>query len=114
MSDDFDDTEVPDGAAVFPLIPAELGINPLLLAALHAVVFLVGSSDDVVEPGAGEEALQYLVTYLQRLSGPALERLKEDFAALQAFARQDNWPKHDTHFLKTFLAEFGIGGETKA
>ena len=114
MADDFDEPEVPDGAAVFPLIPAELGINPLLLATLHAVVFLVGSNDEVVEPGAGEEALQYLVTYLQRLSGPALDRLKEDLAALQAFARQDSWPKQDTHFLKTFLAEFGIGGETKA
>jgi hypothetical protein len=114
MADDFDEPEVPEGAAVFPLIPAELGINPLLLAALHAVVFLVGSSEDVVEPSAGEEALQYLVTYLQRLSGPQLERVKEDLAALQTFARQDSWPKQDMHFLKNFLAEFGIGGEAKA
>ena len=32
--------EVPEGAAVFPEIPAELGVHPLLLAVLHAVVFL--------------------------------------------------------------------------
>src|SRR5215831_6620326 len=114
MADDFDEPEVPEGAAVFPLIPAELGVNPLLLAALHAVVFLVGSSDEVVEPAAGEEALQYLVTYLQRLSGRELDRVKEDMAALLAFARQDGWDKQDTHFLKTFLTEFGIGGETKS
>jgi hypothetical protein len=114
MADDFAEPEVPEGAAVFPLIPAELGINPLLLAALHAVVFLVGSSDEVVEPAAGEEALQYLVTYLQRLSGPQLARVKEEISALLEFARKDGWPRQDTHFLKTFLAEFGVGGETKA
>ena len=114
MADDFEEPEGAEGAAVFPLIPAELGINPLLLAAMHAVVFLVGSSEEVVEPSAGEEALQYLITYLQRLSGPQLQRVKEDIATLLEFARKDGWPKQDTHFLKTFLAELGIGGETKA
>ena len=43
--------EVPDGAAVFPLIPAELGVHPLLLAVLHAYVFLDGSDDDGRQPG---------------------------------------------------------------
>ena len=42
-----DESEVPEGAAVFPPIPAELGVNPLLLATLHAAVFLSGSSEDV-------------------------------------------------------------------
>jgi hypothetical protein len=114
MAGDFEEPEVPEGAAVFPLIPPELGVNPLLLAALHAVVFLVGSSEEVVEPGAGEEALQYLITYLQRLSGPQLARVKEDLATLVDFARQDGWPKQDVHFLKTFLADFGVGDEPRA
>ena len=39
------DPAVPDGAAVFPTIPAELGVNPLLLAVLHATIFLAGSDD---------------------------------------------------------------------
>ncbi|MBY0228073.1 MAG: MoaD family protein, partial [Gemmataceae bacterium] len=30
--------EVPDGAAVFPEIPDDLGVNPLLLASLHATI----------------------------------------------------------------------------
>ena len=47
-------SEVPDGAAVFPLIPADLGIHPLLLATLHAVVFFDGSSDDVVHDAAAD------------------------------------------------------------
>src|ERR1700731_4589492 len=50
--------EVPEGAAVFPPIPPELGVHPLLLSVLHAVVFLSGSDDDIVNPAAAEEALE--------------------------------------------------------
>ena len=46
------DAEVPEGAAVFPLIPPELGVNPLLLAVLHATVFLAGSDEKIVNPAA--------------------------------------------------------------
>jgi len=101
--------EVPDGAAVFPEIPAELGVHPLLLAVLHAVVFLAGSDDAIVQPDAGEEALQSLADYLQRLSGSDLRRVNEDVAALVGYAKQQGWPKQLQHFLKTFLADFGVG-----
>ena len=50
--------------------------------------------------------------YLQRLSGPDLRRTEEDLAALRAFAKQQGWPKQLQHFLKTFLADFGVGGES--
>jgi hypothetical protein len=106
-------SEVPDGAAVFPLIPPELGVNPMLLATLHAVVFLIGSDENVVEPAAGEEAIQYLITYLQRLSGPRLDRVREDLDCLVNFAKQEDWPEQDQEFLKSFLAEFGIGTQSE-
>ena len=61
--------ESPEGAAVFPLIPEELGVHPLLLAALHAYVFLEGSEAAVLNGAVADEAMNYLVTYLQRLSG---------------------------------------------
>ena len=106
--------EVPAGAAVFPAIPAELGVHPLLLATLHAIVFLDGSEDDVVNPAAAEEALEYLATYLQRLSGPDLQRIREDIEVLLGFARQEKWPREQQQFLKGFLADYGIGGENEA
>jgi hypothetical protein len=109
MSDANDEDMVPEGAAVFPLIPEELGIHPLLLAALHAMVFLIGSSDEVVQGNAAEEAAQFLVAYLQRLRGADLQRIREDMACLVAYARNDKWPDHDVRFLDTFLTEFGIG-----
>jgi hypothetical protein len=100
--------EAPEGAAVFPLIPPELGINPLLLAALHAYVFLEGSSEEVLYPTAAEEAMNYLAGYLQRLGGEPLKRVKEDMATLIAFARSEDWPKQQVRFLQDFLKENGI------
>jgi len=106
-----DSAQVPEGAAVFPLIPEELGIHPLLLAALHAVVFLDGSSEDVIDDAAADEALQYLATYLQRLASSELRRVQDDMACLLAYARQEKWPKEEIQFLEGFLEEFGIGAE---
>ena len=56
MADDVE-REVPEGAALLPLIPPELHVHPLLLALLHAVVFLEGSDPAVVQPDAADEAL---------------------------------------------------------
>lgn len=110
MSDDAD-REVPEGAAVLPLIPPELGIHPLLLAVLHAVVFLDGSEEDVVDPEAADEALEYLAGYLQRLQGDDLRRAREDMEALAAYARQEGWPKQTVRLFKEFLKQFGVGDE---
>jgi hypothetical protein len=109
MSDEPDEPQVPEGAAVFPLIPPELGVHPLLLAVLHATVFLSGSDDEVVNPAAADEAVQYLADYLQRLAGADLRRVREDLACLTAFARQEKWPKQLVQYLKNFLSDYGVG-----
>src|SRR5262245_4200176 len=100
--------EAPDGAAVFPLIPPEIGVHPLLLAALHAYVFLEGSEPDVLNAAAAEEAMNYIATYFQRLKGDELRRVKEDMATLAAFAKSERWPKQQVRFLQDFLEENGI------
>lgn len=104
-----DHNEVPEGAAVFPLIPAELGIHPMLLAVLHAVVFFDGSAEEVVNDAAADEALNYLAGYMQRLQGAELRRVSEDMATLLEFARAEKWPKEEQQFLQSFLADYGIG-----
>jgi hypothetical protein len=100
-----------EGAAVFPSIPADLQICPLLLAVLHALVFIEGSTDDIIDPDAADEAMDYLVSYLQRLRGPLLERVQEDMACLVTHAKQQGWPKQQQTFLKSFLSDFGIAGK---
>ena len=91
-----------------------LFIPTLLLATLHAVVLLDGSSEEVVHPDAAEEALEYLAGYLQRLEGPDLQRIREDMETLLGHARQEKWPREEQEFLQSFLADFGIGGEDEA
>ncbi len=105
--------ESPEGAAVFPLIPPELGIHPLLLASLHAYVFLEGSDPEVVQPDAAAEAMEYLATYLQRLDGKDLQRAREDMETLVGYAKEQKWPKQQVTFLKSFLEENGVGGSTQ-
>jgi hypothetical protein len=100
--------DVPEGAAVFPEIPAELGVNPLLLAAVHATVFLAGSDPGIVQPEAADEALQQIAAYLQRLDAPALARVEEDMACLVSFARQQKWPKGLVQSLRSFLVDLGV------
>jgi hypothetical protein len=113
MADELSDSadEVPDGAAVFPEIPAELGVNPLLLAVLHAYVFLDGSDAAVVNPEASSEAMEYLAVYLQRLSGLDLRRAREDLDTLVGFAKEQKWPRQYVAFLKSFLTDNGVAAE---
>ena len=101
--------EVPEGAARFPLIPDELGVDPLLLAVIHTAVFLTGSESGVVDPEAADEAMGYVIGYLQRLEGTRLQRVQEDLHTLVAYARQEKWPKQEVRFLSDFLKELGVG-----
>jgi len=101
--------EAPDGAAVFPLIPPELGIHPLLLGVLHAYVFLEGSDASVLNAAVADEAMNYLVTYLQRLTGADLQRVREDMHTLAGLAKAEKWPKQQVRFLQEFLKDNGIG-----
>ena len=101
--------EMPEGAALFPLIPDELGIHPLLLATLHAIVFFDGSTVENVSDDAANASLTYLGTYLQRLQGADLKRIREDMDCLIAFGKQEGWEKEELEFLQGFLKEFGIG-----
>jgi hypothetical protein len=105
-----DDAErdVPEGAAVFPSIPPELGVDPLFLAVLHAVVFFDGSEEHVVNPAAAQEAMEHMAGYLQRLSGPQLQKVREDLDCLAGYAREQGWAKAQVRFLKEFLETYGV------
>jgi hypothetical protein len=110
------DTEptVPEGAAVFPLIPPELDIQPLLLGVLHATVFLLGSAEELVNQDAAGEAADYIGGYLQRLAGADLERVRADMNVLVDFARREKWSKREIQFLKSFLDDCNVETKGKA
>jgi hypothetical protein len=104
-----DPEEVPEGAAVAPLIPETAGVSPLFLAVFHALVFLEGSSEEVVDPSAAEEAIQIMATYLQRLDTKEQAILKENLRRLTEYAQNKKWPKDQLEFIKDFLRHYGIG-----
>ena len=106
-----DDNEIPDGAAVFPTIAAELNIHPLLLAALHAVVFLGGSAEEIVHPAAADEALGTMAGYIQRCDGADRRRVLEDLQVLRSYAKDQGWPKQLTAFLRSFADDFGLAND---
>ena len=89
-----------------PLIPRRSAFIRYCL--LHAYVFLEGTEPEVLNAAAGEEAMNYLATYLQRLRGDDLRRIREDMVTLAAFAKSEKWPKQQVRFLQDFLKENGI------
>jgi hypothetical protein len=100
--------EVPEGAAVVPLIPENAGVSPLFLALFHALVFLEGSSEEVIDPVAADEAVEFLATYLQRLAGEDLENVRIDQKRLTEYARRNQWSKDQLDFIQNFARQFGI------
>lgn len=106
-----EESQVPEGAAVFPEIPPELLVNPLLLVVVHAVVFLVGSERSIVNPDAADEAIERIADYLQRLEGDRLRAVKEDMACLVAFAKQEKWSRGLIESLRSFLSDLGVEEE---
>ena len=109
--------EVPEGAAVFPLIPVELGINPLLLAVIQATVFLAGSDENLVEPAAADE----IVSGALRRNSPGetgnsattpfwpchSKLLKQDSSRVGASIYEIDFRNKETIMRKLF---FSIGG----
>jgi hypothetical protein len=94
--------DVPAGSALLPPIPPGLEIQPLLLAVLHASVFLGGSDKELVHPTAAEEALDGMLGYLGRLNENERERLRLDIETMAAYGRQQKWGKAELRFLKDF------------
>jgi hypothetical protein len=108
------DPEVPEGAAFFPPIPAQLGVDPLLLAVIHATVFLAGSDDNLVNQAAAEEAVEAMGGYLRRLTGKQLAAVHEDMECLVSYARREKWPAEFMESLRSLLRDYGVEEHAEA
>ncbi len=101
--------DVPEGTAIFPEIPDQVGTDPLLLSLLHFVVFIAGSDENIVDQNAGAAILDQVATYLQRLNTKEIAKLKKDLAVLAAYARSEKWGDGTIEVLETFLDDMGVG-----
>ena len=94
---------------MLPVVPEELGIDPLLLALLHLAAFLDLSDDSSPDADAAGEALEHVGLYVQRLDEPLLDRLEEQLGRLYEHARAAEWPEEQREFVADFLYSCGIG-----
>lgn len=89
------DEQGPEGAAVFPEVPEELGVNPILLSTIHAMVFFAFSTEEAVDEEAADEALEIMDGYLSRLAGKNRDQAKEDIECVVRFLREEAGPEID-------------------
>lgn len=101
--------ELGDAVALFPDVPAEMGVDPVLLGLLHCVVFLCGSNDEMVHPQAADLVMQQVMECCSRLNGAQLKKVREDMQVLASWSKDQGHGQAALEFLETFLDEMGAG-----
>lgn len=117
QSDDYgrDDDEGPaeeipglEGIALFPDIPQELGIDPLLESLLSMVVFITASDEDLVNPAAADEAFTHLQNVLSKLGDKRLARIREELVVIAGWVKDQGLGSEAVEFIENFLDEMGV------
>ena len=106
---DADEVERPE--YVLPVIPAELELDPLLVALLHSVAFLDLADDDLMDPEAAGDALEHVGMYVQRLPDERLNAITADLEKLDAHAQSAGWSDAQREVVRDFLYSCGIGDD---
>jgi hypothetical protein len=114
--DELDDGANDDGAEgledpIMPVVPAELGIDPLLLALLHCAAFLDLAGEEEVDPDAAGDVLENLEVYVKRLPLERLGELQSQLEKLEGWAEDKGWPEELVDFVSDFLYSCGVGDE---
>lgn len=97
--------------AFLPLVPTELGIDPILLALLQTAAFLDLSDDDSVDPEFAGDVLERVGLYVQRLPAERVPELQSQLGRLHAHAVEAGWPPDLSEFVGQFLYNCGLGDE---
>lgn len=101
-------------ADVLPLVPAELDIDPLLLALLQCAAFLDLSEDGAGDSGAATDVLELVGLYVQRLSAERHAELAGQLAKLREHGERNAWPEELVVFVDEFLYSCGVGEDVEA
>jgi len=112
MTDEPRDNGAPEDAIEspsMPVIPDELGIDPLLAALLHCAAFLDLSDENSVDPDAAHLVLEHVGLYVQRLPPERIAMLETELEKLRAHGEASDWPEWVVAFIADFLYSCGIG-----
>lgn len=105
------DADAPEFPYVLPVVPEDLGIDPLFVALLHCAAFLDLADDEVMDPEAAGDALEHVGLYVQRLPPARLKEVEAQLAKLAAHAKSAGWPPDAVSFVEEFLYSCGIGDD---
>lgn len=100
----------PEGMAALPEIPSDLGIDPMLIAVLEPVVFLVGSEDYLVHPDAADAVFDRILSALNRLDAKRRASVLEDLKTLGGYFTGPEWPADMAKFIDCFAESIDSGG----
>jgi len=87
-----------------PLVPPEIKVNPLLLAALHGINALDDADEESADPDWTVEVLESMYEYLGRVNRPLLFR---ELQKLIEYSQKAKWPRKLVTMLKKELKHFG-------
>jgi hypothetical protein len=96
---------------LMPVVPDELGIDPMLLALLHAAAFLDLAGDDSVDEEDAGDVLEHIGLYVQRLPPERLDDITAQLERLERHGKQNGWPGALTEFVADFLYNCGSGDD---
>ena len=102
------DTMGLEGIALFPEIPEELGIDPLLECLLSMVVFITASDENLVDPKAADEAFAHLQVVLSKLDNKRIARMSEELEVVAGWVKDQGLGLEAVEFIETFLDEMGV------
>ncbi len=95
-------------SAELPLVPDDAGVDPIVLALLHAAMFLDLSEEPAVDATAARPVLERIGLYVQRLSDDEVEALADSLARLAERGERDGWPAPAIEFVRLFVENCGF------
>lgn len=102
------DAQATSESAELPLVPEDAGIDPVLLALLHAAMFLDLSEQPALDASAARPVLERIGLYVQRLSDDDVEQLAESLSRLADRGERDGWPPSAVEFVRSFVENCGF------
>lgn len=98
----------PSGFLPVPLIPSDLGVDPLLAAVIDCAAFLDLADDGAVDAEQASVTLEHVAYYVRQLPSDRVELLGRQLDAIVMHGNRHGWPETLVQFARSFLANCGV------
>ena len=101
---------VPVDVYHMPVLPPELGVDPILSALLHMACFMELSDERTVEFNESMVTLQVMGLYFQRLKPKQVKEITAQLKRVADYGKKQKWKKEALTFIRSLLKNAGIEG----